>query len=67
MNRPTRLAVAAVDAYRARRVPRCSQCATDPARSASARVRDRLVNQGLVAGVVLFLGLWADRFSRGGW
>jgi len=62
-----RLLIAAIDRYRARVAPHCSRCLTDPTSSASYRVRDRLVHQGVTASVLLFVTLWLDRFSRGGW
>lgn len=62
-----RLLIAAIDRYRARVAPHCTQCQTNPTASASYRVRDRLANRGVTAGVVLFVALWLDRFSRGGW
>lgn len=62
-----RLLIAAIDRYRARVAPHCTRCQSDPTSSASYRVRDRVLNQGVTAGVVLFAALWLDRFSRGGW
>lgn len=62
-----RLLIAAIDRYRARVAPHCTVCQSDPAASASYRVRDRVATQGVTAGVLLFVALWLDRFSRGGW
>jgi len=62
-----RLLIAAIDRYRARVAPHCTQCQSDPTASASYRVRDRLLNRGFVSAVILFIALWMDRFSRGGW
>lgn len=62
-----RLLLTLIDRYRARVAPHCTQCQTVPEQSASYRVRDRLVRQGLTSGVLLFVALWLDRFSRGGW
>jgi len=62
-----RLLIAAIDRYRVRVAPHCTQCQSDPTASASYRVRDRLLNRGFMAGVILFATLWMDRFSRGGW
>lgn len=62
-----RLLIAAIDRYRARVAPHCTQCQTAPEQSASYRVRDRVIHRGVTSGVLLFAALWLDRFSRGGW
>lgn len=59
--------LAVIDRYRARVAPHCTRCQTDPTASASYRVRARLSSQGVTAGVLLFVALWLDRFTRGGW
>lgn len=65
------VAIKAVDHYRARRAGACSQCLSDAKHgtrnSASLRVRDAIVSNGLGAGLALFVTLAMGRFERGGW
>jgi hypothetical protein len=73
-----RLLIAAIDRYRARVAPHCTVCQQTPAESFSYRVRQRVVERGVLAGLfMLFVGWLAhlsgtgwggpQRFSSGGW
>jgi|SRR5882672_1328289 len=53
-----RCLLAAIDRYRARVAPTCSLCRTDPQRSFSYRVRVRVVERGVTAGLLMLAWGW---------
>lgn len=62
--------VAAIDRYRARVAPTCGKCQANPTASFSYRVRQRVIERGVLAGLLMLGVGWLahmGRFERGGW
>jgi hypothetical protein len=62
-----RLLIAAIDRYRARVAPHCTVCQSTPDQSFSYRVRQRVVEQGVLAGLLMLFVGWLAHLSGAGW
>lgn len=62
-----RLLIAAIDRYRARVAPHCTVCQSTPERSFSYRVRQQVIERGVLAGLLMLFVGWLARLSGTGW